>query len=93
MLNGSMDHKVVIGIASSLLAGYNHNEEQVIRHKILDRVLALPGVEVASLTEWIPMTLGHKREHAYPEGYVPHHPESLPVLLNAMSRLSLNGKL
>src|SRR5579862_5569760 len=61
------------------IAGYSHDEEQVIRHKILDRVSALPGVKVASLTDWIPMTLGHKGEDAYPEGYVPHPHESLQV--------------
>jgi predicted permease len=60
-------------------AGYSHNEEQVIRHKILDRVSALPGVKVASLTDWIPMTLSHKGEDAYPEGYVPHPHEALQV--------------
>jgi predicted permease len=62
------------------IAGYSHNEEQVIRHKILDRVSALPGVKVASLTDWIPMTLSHKGEDAYPEGYVPHPHESLKVV-------------
>jgi len=61
------------------IAGYSHDEEQVIRHKILDRVSALPGVKVASLTDWIPMTLSHKGEDAYPEGYVPHPHESLQV--------------
>jgi hypothetical protein len=61
------------------IAGYSHDEEQLIRHKILDRVSALPGVKVASLTDWIPMTLGHKGEDAYPEGYVPHPHESLQV--------------
>src|ERR1700722_2002180 len=61
------------------IAGYSHDEEQVIRHKILDRVSALPGVKVASLTDWIPMTLGHKGDDAYPEGYVPHPHESLQV--------------
>src|SRR5580700_5323740 len=59
------------------IAGYSHNEEQVIRHKILDRVSALPGVKVASLTDWIPMTLSHKGEDAYPEGYAPRPHESL----------------
>src|SRR5213075_1817291 len=53
------------------IAGYSHDEVQLIHHKILDRVSALPGVKVASLTDWIPMTLGHKAEDAYPEGYVP----------------------
>jgi predicted permease len=61
------------------IAGYSGDEEQVIRHKILDRVSALPGVKVASLTDWIPMSLTQKREDAYPEGYVPHPHESLKV--------------
>ena len=61
------------------IAGYSHDEEQLIRHKILDRVSALPGVKVASFTDWIPMTLSHKGEDAYPEGYVPHPHESLQV--------------
>ena len=61
------------------IAGYSHDEVQLIRHKILDRVSALPGVKVASFTDWIPMTLGHKGEDAYPEGYVPHPHESLQV--------------
>src|ERR1700733_1709742 len=62
------------------IAGYSHDEEQVIRHKILDRVSALPGVKVTSLTDWIPMTLSHKGDDAYPEGYVPHPHESLKVV-------------
>ncbi|HEV2484067.1 MAG TPA: ABC transporter permease [Terracidiphilus sp.] len=61
------------------IAGYSHGEEQMIRHKILDHVSALPGVKVASLTDWIPMTLTHKGEDAYPEGYVPRPHESLQV--------------
>jgi len=61
------------------IAGYSNDEVQVIRHKILDRVSALPGVKLASLTDWIPMTLTHKAEDAYPEGYVPHPHESLQV--------------
>src|SRR6202167_2441573 len=73
------DHILTASVGLNI-AGYSHDEEQVIRHKILDRVSALPGVEVASLTDWIPMTLGHKGEDAYPEGYVPHPHESLQVL-------------
>ncbi|WP_109487245.1 ABC transporter permease [Occallatibacter savannae] len=60
-------------------SGYSGDEEQVIRRKILDRVSALPGVKVASFTDWVPMTLSHKGEDAYPEGYVPHPHEALQV--------------
>jgi len=73
------DHILTASVGLNI-AGYSHDEEQVIRHKILDRVLALPGVKVASLTDWIPMTLSHKGEDAYPEGYVPHPHESLQVV-------------
>src|ERR1700728_2701103 len=72
------DHILTASVGLNI-AGYSHDEEQVIRHKILDRVSALPGVKVASLTDWIPMTLSHKGEDAYPEGYVPHPHESLLV--------------
>ncbi|HEV2323963.1 MAG TPA: ABC transporter permease [Terracidiphilus sp.] len=61
------------------IAGYSHEEVQVIRHKILDRLSALPGVKVATFTDWIPMTLTHKGVDAHPEGYVPHPHESLQV--------------
>ncbi len=62
------------------IAGYSRDEEQAIRHKILDRVSALPGVKVATLTDWIPMALNQKKVDAYPEGYVPRPHESLMVL-------------
>jgi predicted permease len=73
------DH-ILTGTVGLNIAGYSHNDEQVIRHKILDRVSALPGVKVASLTDWIPMTLGHKGDDMYPEGYAPRPHESLQVL-------------
>src|ERR1700734_1952379 len=62
------------------IAGYSNDEAQLIHRQILDRVSALPGVQVASLTDWIPMTLSHKGVDAYPEGYVPHPHESLQVV-------------
>jgi predicted permease len=73
------DHILTASVGLNI-AGYSHDEEQVIRHKILDRVSALPGVKVASLTDWIPMTLSQKKEDAYPEGYAPRPHESLKVL-------------
>ncbi|HXC97665.1 MAG TPA: ABC transporter permease [Edaphobacter sp.] len=73
------DHILTASVGLNI-AGYSHDEEQVIRHKILDRVAALPGVKVATLTDWIPMTLSHKGVDAYPEGYVPHPHESLQVV-------------
>src|SRR5580658_7849680 len=72
------DHILTASVGLNI-AGYSNDEAQLIRRKILDRVSVLPGVEVASLTDWIPMTLSHKGEDAYPEGYVPHPHESLEV--------------
>jgi len=72
------DHVLTASVGLNI-AGYSNDEAQLIRHKILDRVSALPGVEVAALTDWIPMTLIQKRNDAYPEGYVPRPHESLLV--------------
>jgi predicted permease len=77
-LGFEQDHVLTASVGLNM-AGYSNDEAQLIRHKILDRVSALPGVKVASLTDWIPMTLSHKGEDAYPEGYVPHPHESLQV--------------
>ena len=72
------DHVLTASVGLNI-AGYSNDEAQLIRHKILDRVSALPGVKVATLTDWIPMTLIQKRSDAYPEGYVPRPHESLLV--------------
>src|SRR6201994_4381329 len=80
LANPGFEHDHILTASVGLnIAGYSNDEARLIRHKILDRVSALPGVKVASLTDWIPMTLGHKGEDAYPEGYVPHPHESLQV--------------
>src|SRR5580704_307311 len=65
-----------VGLAT---AGYSDDEVNAISHKILDRVAVLPTVTVASLTDWIPMSLIRKTEDAYPEGYAPRPHESLEV--------------
>src|SRR6202050_1318524 len=57
------DHILTASVGLNI-AGYSNDEAQLIRHRILDRVSALPGVEVASLTDWIPMTLIQKRSDA-----------------------------
>ncbi len=61
------------------IAGYPDEEVRAIRHKILDRVAALPGVTVASLTDWVPFNFNRKTVDAYPEGYVPRPHESLEL--------------
>ena len=61
------------------IAGYSDDDAQVIRHRILDRVGALQGVTVASLTDWVPMSFNRKTVDAYPEGYAPRPHEALEV--------------
>ncbi len=61
------------------IAGYSNDEARVIRQRILDRAAALPGVTIASLTDWVPMSFNRKTVDAYPQGYVPRPHESLEV--------------
>ncbi len=72
------DHILTASVGLSI-AGYPDSEVSEIRHKILDRVAALPGVTVASLTDWVPFNFNRKTVDAYPEGYVPRPHESLEV--------------
>jgi predicted permease len=72
------DHILTASVGLNI-AGYSDDEARAIRHRILDRVSTLQGVTVASLTDWVPMSLTHKTRDAYPEGYVPRQHESLEV--------------
>src|SRR5271163_4355754 len=67
---------VSVGLATT---GYSNEEVDAISQKILERVAVLPTVTVASLTDWMPMSLTRKTDDAYPEGYVPRPHESLEV--------------
>ena len=72
------DHILTASVGLNI-AGYPDEEVRAIRHKILDRVVALPGVTVASLTDWVPFNFNRKTVDAYPEGYVPRPHESLEL--------------
>jgi predicted permease len=72
------DH-VLTGSVGLNISGYPNDQRRLIRDKILQRVEAMPGVTVASLTDWIPLTLTRKTEAAYPEGYAPRPHEWLEV--------------
>ncbi len=72
------DH-ILTASAGLNIAGYSDAQAQIIRHKILDRVAALPGVTNATLTDWVPLDFTRKTALAYPEGYVPRPHESLEV--------------
>ncbi len=72
------DHVLTASVGLNI-SGYPNDRRGLIRDKILQRMEALPGVTVASLTDWIPLTLSRKTEDAYPEGYAPRPHESLEV--------------
>jgi predicted permease len=69
------DHVLTASVGLGI-AGYPPNEENRVQHKILERVSALPGVTVASLTDWLPLSFNGRSGIAYPEGYVPQLHES-----------------
>jgi predicted permease len=72
------DHVLTASVGLNI-SGYSNDQRRLIRDKILQRVETLPGVTVASLTDWVPLTLSRKTEDAYPEGYAPRPHESLEV--------------
>ncbi len=72
------DHILTASVGLNIL-GYSNEQANLLRHKILDQVSLLPGVEIASLTDWIPLALSRKTEDAYPDGYVPRPHESIEV--------------
>ena len=72
------DHILTASVGLNI-AGYPDDEVRVMRHKILDRVAASPGITIASLTDWVPFNFNRKAVDAYPEGYVPRPHESLEL--------------
>ena len=72
------DHVLTASIGLNI-AGYPRDVAIALRHRILDRVSTLPGVSVASLTDWLPLEFSRKTVDTWPEGYVPRPHESLEV--------------
>jgi len=72
------DHILTASVGLGI-AGYPPAEENAIQHKILDRVSALPGVKVAALTDWLPLSFNGRSADVYPENYVPRLHESHEV--------------
>jgi len=72
------DHILTASVGLGI-AGYPPSEENAIQHKILDRVAALPGVQVAALTDWLPLSFNGRSSDVYPENYVPQQHESHEV--------------
>jgi predicted permease len=72
------DHILTASVGLGI-AGYPPSEENAIQHKILDRVTALPGVQVAVLTDWLPLSFNGRSVDVYPENYVHQLHESHEV--------------
>jgi predicted permease len=72
------DHVLTASVGLAI-AGYPPSEENAIEHKILDRATALPGVQAAALTDWLPLCFNGRSTDVYPEGYVPRLHESHQV--------------
>jgi predicted permease len=72
------DHILTASVGLGI-AGYSDKEADLIEHKILDGVSALPGVKVAALSNWLPLSFNGRSADVYPEGYVPQMHESHEV--------------
>lgn len=65
-----------VGLAT---AGYSNEAIRAFQRKLLAEAVSLPGVESASITDWVPLDYNRKTVDVYPEGYVPQRHESLEV--------------
>lgn len=72
------DHILTASVGLQI-AGYPRGEENAIQHKVLDRVSALPGVKLAALTDWLPLSFNGRSADVYPDGYEPRLHESHEV--------------
>jgi predicted permease len=76
---GFEQDRVLTASVGFSIAGYSGREMNVLQHKLLDRVAAMPGVTGAALTDWVPFNFNRKTVDTYPEGYKPMPHESLEV--------------
>ena len=72
------DHILTASVGLNI-SGYSKEQEETIRHKILDRMSVVPGVTMAALTDFVPMSFTRKSAPIYPQGYAPRPHESLDV--------------
>ena len=60
------------------LQGYDQARGRAFSQQALDRVRALPGVEAAALSKWMPLTLTESTTVVYVEGKTTQHLANLP---------------
>lgn len=69
------DHILTASVGLGI-AGYSASDQNGIQHKIIERVSMIPGVKIAGLTDWLPLSFNGRSTDVYPEGYVPQLHES-----------------
>lgn len=60
-------------------AGYSWAEAKTFERNLLVKLQALPGVESAALSDWVPLSFTRGSVDAFPEGYVTKPHESMEV--------------
>jgi predicted permease len=69
------------------LQGYDETRGREFQRQLLDRVRALPGVQSAGLTNWVPLSLSMNSSNIYVEGQAPQRGGNVPLSMN--SRVSV----
>ena len=74
------DHVVLASLEISPATGYTRTEAALaFQQALLQSVQTLPGVEAATLADWVPLTLNVRTEEVTPDGYLPRERESMEV--------------
>jgi predicted permease len=69
------------------LQGYDEARGREFQRQVLDRVRALPGVQSAGLTNWVPLSLNMNSSNIFIEGHAPQRGGNVPLSMN--SRVSV----
>jgi predicted permease len=64
------------------LQGYDEARGRVFQRQALERVRALPGVQSAGLTNWVPLSLNINSSYVYIEGHAPQRGGNIPLAMN-----------
>ena len=73
------DGVVLASVEVSPATGYGRQDGLAFQAALLERVESLPGVESASLAEWVPMTFSTQTSTVEPAGYAPREHEDLEL--------------
>ena len=73
------DGVLLASFEASPATGYTADTALALQRAVLDRVEALPGVESATIADWVPLTLSAPTSEVEADGYVPREHESRDV--------------